>query len=120
MIWSNPFITRMEYAYAAADIVVSRSGSVLYELCAVKKPVIFIPYPFAAEDHQTANANNLVDKHAAQMIPDADAGVKLVPAILALAANKEEQEILKENIGKGAITDADDRIARKILKTING
>ena len=120
MIWSNPFITRMEYAYAAADIVVSRSGSVLYELCAVKKPVIFIPYPHAAEDHQTANAKNLADKHAAQMIPDGEAGQKLVPAILALAADKKEQEILKENIGRGAITDADDRIARKILKTLNG
>ncbi len=120
MIWSNPFISRMEYAYAAADIVVSRSGSVLYELCAVRKPVIFIPYPFAAEDHQTANAMNLVDKHAAQLIPDADAGKKLVPAILALAADKKEQETLKKNIAKGAITDADERIAKKILDTING
>jgi UDP-N-acetylglucosamine--N-acetylmuramyl-(pentapeptide) pyrophosphoryl-undecaprenol N-acetylglucosamine transferase len=52
----------MEYAYAAADLVVSRSGSVLYELCVVKKPVIFVPYPHAAEDHQRVNAENLVRK----------------------------------------------------------
>ena len=57
LIWTGEFISKMEYAYAAADIVVSRSGSVLYELCAVKKPVIFIPYPHAAEDHQTVNAD---------------------------------------------------------------
>ncbi len=55
---------------------------VLYELCAVKKPVIFIPYPHAAEDHQTVNAENLVKKNAAIMISDKDARDKLVPEIL--------------------------------------
>ncbi len=110
----------MEYAYAAADIVVSRSGSVLYELCAVKKPVIFVPYPHAAEDHQTVNAENLVKKNAAIMIPDKDARDKLVPEILSLANNKAEQEILKDNIGKLAITDADEKIATEILKILNG
>jgi UDP-N-acetylglucosamine--N-acetylmuramyl-(pentapeptide) pyrophosphoryl-undecaprenol N-acetylglucosamine transferase len=119
MIWTNEFITKMEYAYAAADIVVSRSGSVLYELCAVRKPVIFIPYPHAAEDHQTMNAENLVKKNAAVMIPDGDARDKLVTEILNLAKNKPEQEILKNNIGKLAITDADERIAKEILKTLN-
>jgi len=120
MIWTGEFISQMEYAYAAADIVVSRSGSVLYELCAVRKPVIFVPYPYAAEDHQTVNAQNLVKKNAALMIADKDAGEKLVSEILRLAKNKPEQEIVKENIGRLAVTDADDKIAAEILKTLNG
>ncbi len=62
MIWTGQFISKMEYAYAAADIIVSRSGSVLYELCVIGKPVIFVPYPHAAEDRQTMNAKNLVQK----------------------------------------------------------
>jgi UDP-N-acetylglucosamine--N-acetylmuramyl-(pentapeptide) pyrophosphoryl-undecaprenol N-acetylglucosamine transferase len=119
LIWTSEFISKMEYAYAAADIVVSRSGSVLYELCAVKKPVIFIPYPHAAEDHQTVNAQNLVQKNAAIMIADKDAGDKLVSEILRLAKDKEEQEELKRNIGKLAITDADEKIANEILKVLN-
>jgi UDP-N-acetylglucosamine--N-acetylmuramyl-(pentapeptide) pyrophosphoryl-undecaprenol N-acetylglucosamine transferase len=119
-VWSNAFITRMEYAYAAADIVVSRSGSTLYELCAVKKPVIFVPYPYATEDHQTVNALHLVEKQAALMIRDKDAKDKLVPAILELAADENKREQLAENIGKLAKTDADQRIAEEILKVING
>jgi UDP-N-acetylglucosamine--N-acetylmuramyl-(pentapeptide) pyrophosphoryl-undecaprenol N-acetylglucosamine transferase len=120
LIWSNQFIAKIGYAYAAADIVVSRSGSTLYELCAVKKPVIFVPYPYAAEDHQTVNARHLVDKHAALMIPDKEAGQKLVNAVIALAGNRAEQELLKENIGKLAITDADEKIAAEILKVLHG
>ena len=119
LIWTGEFISKMEYAYAAADIVVSRSGSVLYELCVVRKPVIFVPYPHAAEDHQTVNAENLVKKNAAIMISDKDAREKLVPEIIRLANNKPEQEILKENIGKLAITDADEKIAKEILKILN-
>jgi UDP-N-acetylglucosamine--N-acetylmuramyl-(pentapeptide) pyrophosphoryl-undecaprenol N-acetylglucosamine transferase len=120
LIWSNRFITKIGYAYAAADIVVSRSGSTLYELCAVKKPVIFVPYPYAAEDHQTVNARHLVDKHAALMIPDKEAGQKLVNAIIALAGDPAEQELLKENIGRLAITDADEKIATEILNVLHG
>jgi UDP-N-acetylglucosamine--N-acetylmuramyl-(pentapeptide) pyrophosphoryl-undecaprenol N-acetylglucosamine transferase len=120
MIWTGEFISKMEYAYAAADIVVSRSGSVLYELCVVKKPVIFVPYPHAAEDHQTVNAENLVKKNAAIMISDKEARNKMVPEILALAKNKMKQEILKNNIGKLAVTDADEKIADEILKILNG
>ena len=120
LIWTGEFISKMEYAYAAADIVVSRSGSVLYELCAVRKPVIFIPYPHAAEDHQTVNAMNLVAKNAAIMIADKEARQKLVGEILRLASNKPEQQELSENIGKMAITDADEKIAEDILNTLNG
>jgi UDP-N-acetylglucosamine--N-acetylmuramyl-(pentapeptide) pyrophosphoryl-undecaprenol N-acetylglucosamine transferase len=100
--------------------MVSRSGSTLYELCAIKKPVIFVPYPHAAEDHQTVNALNLVNKQAALMIADKDASDRLVLEILRLAKNKSEQKMLAENIGKLAITDADEKIATEILKTLNG
>lgn len=119
LIWTGEFISKMDYAYAAADIVVSRSGSVLYELCAVRKPVIFVPYPHAAEDHQTVNAENLVKKNAAILVPDKNAAKDLVDEIVKLANNNTEQEKLKENIGKLAITDADEKIAIEILKTLN-
>jgi UDP-N-acetylglucosamine--N-acetylmuramyl-(pentapeptide) pyrophosphoryl-undecaprenol N-acetylglucosamine transferase len=119
LIWTGEFISKMEYAYAAADIVVSRSGSVLYELCVVRKPVIFVPFPYAAEDHQTANAENLVKKNAAIMISDKNAREQLVPEIIRLANNISERETLMENIGKLAITDADDKIAHEILKILN-
>jgi UDP-N-acetylglucosamine--N-acetylmuramyl-(pentapeptide) pyrophosphoryl-undecaprenol N-acetylglucosamine transferase len=119
LIWTGEFISKMEYAYAAADIVVSRSGSVLYELCVVRKPVIFVPFPYAAEDHQTANAENLVKKNAAIMISDKNAREQLVSEIIRLANNISERETLMENIGKLAITDADDKIANEILKILN-
>jgi UDP-N-acetylglucosamine--N-acetylmuramyl-(pentapeptide) pyrophosphoryl-undecaprenol N-acetylglucosamine transferase len=119
LIWTGEFISKMEYAYAAADIVVSRSGSVLYELCVVRKPVIFVPYPHAAEDHQTVNAVNLVNKKAAIMISDKEAPGKLVTEIIRLSASKPEQEILSENIGRLSMTDADTKIANEILKILN-
>ncbi len=119
LIWTSEFIADMEYAYAAADIVVSRSGSVLYELCAVQKPVIFVPYPHAAEDHQMANAQNLVLKNAAILVADKNAGKDLVNEIVKLANDQPLQEMLKENIGKMAITDADEKIAEEILKTLH-
>jgi UDP-N-acetylglucosamine--N-acetylmuramyl-(pentapeptide) pyrophosphoryl-undecaprenol N-acetylglucosamine transferase len=115
------FITRMEYAYAAADMVISRSGAMaVAELCVVKKPVIFVPYPFAAEDHQTVNAKTLVNRHAAQMIKDNDALQKLVPSIISLSKDEALQAELKENIGRLAITNADEVIAREILAVLNG
>jgi UDP-N-acetylglucosamine--N-acetylmuramyl-(pentapeptide) pyrophosphoryl-undecaprenol N-acetylglucosamine transferase len=120
MIWTGEFVFKMEYAYAAADIIVSRSGSTLYELCAVKKPVIFVPYPHAAEDHQTVNARNLVDKKAAWMVSDNDAGQKLVNEIIRLSQDPNEREMLGRHIGQLAITDADEKIATEILKTLNG
>ncbi|HYH13772.1 MAG TPA: undecaprenyldiphospho-muramoylpentapeptide beta-N-acetylglucosaminyltransferase, partial [Flavisolibacter sp.] len=118
-VWVNDFITQMEQAYAAADIVVSRSGAMaVAELCVVKKPVVFVPYPFAAEDHQTVNAKKLVDKNAALMIKDSEAKDKMVDALLALAADSNRQEELKGNIKKLAVLDADRRIAEEILGSI--
>ncbi|MBC7934347.1 MAG: undecaprenyldiphospho-muramoylpentapeptide beta-N-acetylglucosaminyltransferase [Rhizobacter sp.] len=119
-VFVNDFITNMEDAYAAADLVISRSGAMaIAELCVVKKPVLFVPYPFAAEDHQTENAKTLVNKHAAKMITDADALQLLVPAILELAKKETEQNELIGNIGKLAVTNADEVIASAILKEIN-
>lgn len=119
-IWANSFITQMEYAYAAADIVVSRAGAMsVAELCVAKKPVVFVPFPFAAEDHQTANAQNLVNKQAGLMIKDSEAKEKLVPMVIALAKDEDQQQMLRENIGKLAITNADEVVAKEILKLIS-
>ncbi len=118
-IWANDFITQMEYAYAAADMVISRSGAMaIAELCVVKKPVVFVPFPYAAEDHQTVNAQNLVNKNAGIMVKDSEALDRLVPEILALSKNEQQQNELKGNIGKLGITNADEVIAKEILKYI--
>jgi UDP-N-acetylglucosamine--N-acetylmuramyl-(pentapeptide) pyrophosphoryl-undecaprenol N-acetylglucosamine transferase len=118
-VWVNDFITQMEQAYAAADMVVSRAGAMaIAELGVVKKPVVFVPYPFAAEDHQTVNALNLVEKQAALMVKDSEAIDKVVPSILELAGNEQKQDELKNNIANYAVKDADERIAREILKSI--
>ena len=118
-IWTRDFIPQMEYAFAAADIVVSRSGAMsIAELCVAKKPVVFVPFPFAAEDHQTANAQNLVNKNAGVLIKDSEAREKLMDTVVALAKDAGRREALNVNIGRLAITDAADRIASEILKSI--
>lgn len=118
-VWVNDFITGMENAYAAADVVVSRSGAMsVTELCISAKPVVFVPFPFAAEDHQTANAKALVDKDAAIMIKDSEAKDKLVDEVIALANNTEKRLRLASNIQKLAIKDADYQIAKTILENI--
>jgi UDP-N-acetylglucosamine--N-acetylmuramyl-(pentapeptide) pyrophosphoryl-undecaprenol N-acetylglucosamine transferase len=118
-VWANDFITKMEYAYAAADVVVARSGAMtVAELCTVKKPVVFVPYPFAAEDHQTVNAMQLVNKNAALMVKDSEVAEKLVTTAIELSANKTRQEELITNISPLGITNADERIAAEILRLI--
>lgn len=118
-VWVNDFITGMENAYAAADVVVSRSGAMsVTELCISAKPVVFVPFPFAAEDHQTANAKALVEKDAAIMIKDSEAKDKLVDEVIALANNTEKRLRLASNIQKLAIKDADYQIAKTILENI--
>ncbi len=118
-IWANEFINRMEYAYAAADLVISRSGAMaIAELCVVKKAVIFVPFPYAAEDHQTVNAQKLVNKNAGIMIKDKEALEQLAPAIIALSKNGNKKQELIGNIGKLAIANADEIIAKEILRSI--
>ncbi len=118
-VWVSDFISNMEQAYAAADVVIARSGAMtVAELSVVKKPVVFVPYPFAAEDHQTMNAKQLVNRNAAMMVADKDAMTQLIPMIIELAGNKSKQEELKKNIGSMGVTDADKKIAEEILKSI--
>ncbi|MBK7678899.1 MAG: undecaprenyldiphospho-muramoylpentapeptide beta-N-acetylglucosaminyltransferase [Chitinophagaceae bacterium] len=118
-VWVNEFITQMEYAYAAADIVVARAGAMtVAELCVAKKPVLFVPYPFAAEDHQTVNAMQLVNKNAALMVKDNEVMQKLVFMTIELSMDESKQEELKKNIAALAIIDADKQIAEEIFKTL--
>jgi UDP-N-acetylglucosamine--N-acetylmuramyl-(pentapeptide) pyrophosphoryl-undecaprenol N-acetylglucosamine transferase len=119
-VWMNDFISDMAGAYAAADIIVSRSGAMsVAEISLIGKPVIFIPYPFAAEDHQRVNAEHLVKKEAALMISDKEAADSLVNRITELAGNTELQNRLKNNIKQFAIADADQRVANEIIASIS-
>jgi len=118
-VWVSEFISQMEYAYAAADIVVARSGAMtVAELSVVNRPVLFVPYPFAAEDHQTVNAMELVKRNAALMVKDNEAAAKLVSMTIDLLKNESLQETLKRNIAPLAVTNADQRIAEEVVKNI--
>jgi len=118
-VWANDFIRQMENAYAAADIIVARSGAMtVAEICIAQRPVLFVPYPFAAEDHQTVNAQALVRRQAAWMVKDNEAAEKLVPMLLQLANDEELQQVMKKNLGTLAIRNADQKIAEEILKRI--
>ncbi|MBI9036857.1 MAG: undecaprenyldiphospho-muramoylpentapeptide beta-N-acetylglucosaminyltransferase [Bacteroidales bacterium] len=113
------FINRMDMAFAAADIVISRAGAIaISELTAVKKPVIFVPLPSAAEDHQTKNALNLVNNEAAILINDYEAKEKLGKTIIDLFKNENRINILKNNIGKMAIQNSAGKIVDEIMKLI--
>ena len=119
-IYVNDFIAQMEYAYTAADIIISRSGAMaVSEICLVKKPVVFVPYPFAAEDHQTENAQILVNKNAAIMIRDNEALDKLVPEVILLSKNEWLQQELINNISPLGVNNADKVIAETILNVLN-
>ena len=118
-VFVNDFISRMDCAYAAADIVISRSGAMsIAELCIAGKPVVFVPFPFAAEDHQKVNAKHLVDKNAALMVEDKNALNDLIPAVINLSKDYALQETLKKNISKLSIHDADKKVAECIVEKI--
>ncbi|MCW3075321.1 MAG: UDP-diphospho-muramoylpentapeptide beta-N-acetylglucosaminyltransferase [Flaviaesturariibacter sp.] len=119
-IWVGDFITQMEQAYAAADVVISRAGAMaIAELGVVKKPVVFVPYPFAAEDHQTANAMHLVNDHAALLVADSEVKENLLPTVIELAKDIIKQEELKSAIAKHGVVNADEKIATAILNVLN-
>lgn len=118
-IITHEFISRMDLAYAVADIVVSRAGAMaISELCAVAKPVILVPSPNVAEDHQTKNALALVNSKAAIMIQDCDARDKLDSTIIHLLKNESLQKQLSENIVKLAYPEASQTIAKVILSLV--
>jgi len=114
------FIQRMDLAYALADIVISRAGAIaIAELAAVKKPVIFIPLPTAAEDHQMKNAMKLAEKGAAMVIHDKEAPKNLQETLFGLIADENRREKLASGIYQFAIADAGEKIADEIIKLID-
>ena len=113
------FIKEMHLAYGAADVVISRAGALsISELCLVGKPVVLVPSPNVAEDHQTQNALALVNKGAAILVKDAEARETLIDQVLQLLADEKKQEQLKENIVKLGRKDAADKIAEEVIKLI--
>lgn len=111
-VYVNQFIDRMDFAYAAADAVVSRAGAIaVSEICAVQKPAILIPSPNVAEDHQTKNALALVNHHAAILVKDSEATEKLGPVVLDLMKDEEKKFRLKERLVGLSFRDAADVIA---------
>lgn len=111
------FINRMDLAYAVAGVVVSRAGAMsISELSVVKKPVIFVPLPTAAEDHQTKNALRLVNKDAAIMVRNENVTSELPEAILDLVSDEAKRIRLSQNIAQFALPDAAASIADEIIK----
>jgi len=118
-IYISEFIKLMGIAYIAADIVISRSGAMsVSELCVSGKPTVFVPFPYAAEDHQTVNARYLVDRNAALMVKDSEVDQQLIKTVLELAKNADLQYSLHRNIIVFAVLNADEIIANEILKFI--
>ena len=116
-LFVTDFISRMDEAYAAADLVISRAGaSSISELCLLGKPAILVPSPNVAEDHQTKNAMALVDKDAALCVTDAEAVDKLIALALATVADESRLDRLSRNIKKLAFADSADRIADEVYK----
>ena len=119
LLWVSDFISRMDYAYAAADLVVSRAGAgSISELCILGKPAILIPSPNVAEDHQTKNALAIVNEKAAVMIADKDVESQLADSILKLIHDTEQLDLLSRNISQMAKLRSADRIVDEIIKII--
>ncbi len=115
------FLSQMDLAYAAADVVVSRAGALsISELCLVAKPAILVPSPNVAEDHQTKNAMALVNENAAILVKDSQAQQVLVQTALDLLNTPEQKKILSQNIQKLARPDAARQIAHEILQLVRG
>lgn len=115
------FLHKMDLAYAAADVIISRAGAgTIAELCIIKKPVILVPSPNVAEDHQTKNALALVKNNAAIMVADSAAESILVETSINLLNDEEKCKKLSDEIGKMALPDADMIIAKEVLKLAGG
>lgn len=114
------FVNRMDLAYAAADVIISRAGaSSVSELCIVGKPVIFIPSPNVAEDHQTKNAKALVDKSAAKMIREEALEEKFADVFTELIGSEQQRELLAKNIKELALPGATGHIVEVISSLLN-
>ena len=114
------FIQRMDEAYRAADLVVSRAGaSSISELCLLGKPSILVPSPNVAEDHQTHNAMALVNRDAALLVRDAEAREQLIPTALPLAADDTTLKRLGDNAAAMGLPDSAQVIAKEVIKLTN-
>jgi len=114
------FISRMDLAFAATDLVISRAGAIaISELCIAARPCILVPLPSAAEDHQTKNAQALVSKDAAIMVNDNKLDEELLPALTALLNDEEKQKNMSKNIRELARPEATERIADEVIKLLD-
>lgn len=119
MIRVYDFINRMDYAYTCASLIVSRAGAIaIAELCTVGKPLVLIPFPHAAEDHQTQNALALVEKQAAILIRNQDASQMLIKTILHMMDNYHDSLKMAENLKKLALHNSSDLIVDEIFNLI--
>ena len=117
MLYVTDFISDMAKAYTAADLVISRAGAgSISEFCLLKKPIILVPSPNVAEDHQTQNALALVNKNAALYVKDADANDKLLDTAIATVNQPELLKNLSTNIAELAFTDSANVIAKEVIK----
>jgi len=118
-VYVSSFIDNMSAAYAAADIVISRSGAMaVAEICIAGKAAIFVPYPHAAEDHQTFNAMQLVQQGAAEIVKDQDVDAALFPCLQTLIKDEAKRNEMKHCITSFVKLNADEVIAEVILKSI--
>ncbi|MCC8088600.1 MAG: undecaprenyldiphospho-muramoylpentapeptide beta-N-acetylglucosaminyltransferase [Rikenellaceae bacterium] len=119
-IWHGAFIDRMDYAYEASDVIIARAGaSTVSELSLIGKPVIFVPSPNVAEDHQTKNAMALSSVGAAELIRDSDATEQVIPYALELLKDKEKMARMGSKITSLGINDSAKRIVDIILSLIS-
>lgn len=119
-IKTMPFIAKMDYAYAVADLVISRAGaSSISELCIAAKATVFVPSPNVAEDHQTKNAMALVNQNAALLVKDMEAKNKLVPQVLEVLDDELLLTKLRRNISKMAFNDSAEIIADEVIKLVD-
>ena len=117
----HAFLNKMDFAYAAADIIISRAGALsVSEVCLVGKPVIFIPSPNVAEDHQTKNAIAIQEKEACILIKEKDLDASFKKEFSALISSEEKQNVLSENIKKLAKPEATKNIVAEIEKLLAG
>ncbi|AZA72439.1 undecaprenyldiphospho-muramoylpentapeptide beta-N-acetylglucosaminyltransferase [Chryseobacterium indoltheticum] len=115
------FIKDMETAYSAADVIVSRAGAIaISELAVAQKPVLLVPFPFAAEDHQTKNAMNLVEKNAAKMVRDSEMQEKFWNTLSEICENENVRKEMSENLKYFAKPNAAKEIVDEIVKASTG
>jgi len=114
------FIKNMVIAYSAADVIVSRAGAIaISELAVAQKPVLLVPFPFAAEDHQTKNALTLVEKNAARMVKDTEMRDKFWNTLMEICENEVVRKEMSENLNFFAKPNAAEEIVNEILSAVN-